>query len=155
VGQVSGGGAGTGVQVVGFVLGGELHGLPVSDVDEVVEDAAIHPLPRGGPALLGILRLRGELIPVFDVGPALGLPPQPREGRVVVVVRGEGDRAFGVAADAADDVLSLPQLHQPPGGGDLERILLGVGRAGGRLVTVLDPAGIVRGITPSAMQADP
>jgi purine-binding chemotaxis protein CheW len=145
-----------GIRVVTFRIGGEVHGVAVEEVEEVVEDAQIHALPRGGRALLGILRLRGELIPVFDLAPALGLAPQQAAGRMVLVLRGAEHGPFGVAADGAEEVITLGELFPAPaGGGELERLLRGVGREGGKLVTVLDPAGIVPGNTPSAMQADP
>lgn len=143
-------------KVVAFVLGGELHALPVGAVDEVVERAEIHPLPRSARSLLGILRLRGELMPVFDVAPALGLELRAGAESVVVVVRTPAGAAFGIAADAADEVLTLAELYPPPaGGGEIDRILKGVGRAAGRLVTVLDPAGLAQGHSTSAAQANP
>jgi purine-binding chemotaxis protein CheW len=149
-------GGGAAERVVSFLLGGELHALPVAAVEEVVEGAVIHPLPRAGRSLLGILRLRGELLPVFDLAPLLGLALRPEAERVVLVVRRAGGGAFGIAADAADELLTLSALYPAPAASpEVDRLLRGIGRASGRLVTVLDPEAIVQGHSTSTTQVNP
>jgi len=53
-------------QVIAFRVGGEWHACDVQLVEEVVTRSGIHPLPDMPPRLLGVLRLRGELVPVLE-----------------------------------------------------------------------------------------
>ena len=58
-----------------FRLAGEQYALPVPDVAEVVPRASLTRLPGAPDGILGMLRLRGALLPVVDLRTRLGLPP--------------------------------------------------------------------------------
>ncbi len=108
-----------GVQVIAFRIGGELHGCDILLVQEVVSRPPIHPLPDMPPHLLGVMRLRGELVPVLDVAPALDLRLD-AERRPAVMVTGDEGARVGVAADAVSDVMTVPPgafRPAPRGGG--------------------------------------
>ena len=130
-----------GVQVIAFRIGGELQACDILLVQEVVTKSAIHPLPDMPEHLLGVVRLRGELVPVVDVAPALELKLE--AGRhAVLVTEVEGGRV-GVAADAVSDVMRVPPgavRPAPRGGG----YLVGVARVGEQLVNLIDLAEILR-----------
>lgn len=137
---------GEGAQAVAFRLGGELHGCDIRLVEEVVTRRTIQPLPDMPPHLLGVLMLRGDMVPVMDVAPALGLA---REGArtppVLVVTMGEG--RVGVAVDAVHEVLDVPAeclRPAPHTGGDRDAYVVGVARLDGTLVTLIDLAEILR-----------
>ena len=132
-----------GVQVVAFELGGELHACDVLLVEEVVSGQRVHPLPDLPPHILGVLRLRGELLPVIDVAPLLEQRLR-AERPVVMVVDAPGGRV-GVAADEVHDVVALaPGSYRPAPGGALDTRLAGLARVEGRLVTLVDLAEILR-----------
>lgn len=57
-----------------FTLEGQRFGLPATDVRELVRAARITPLPRAPEVVEGLLDLRGELVPVFDVRRRFRLP---------------------------------------------------------------------------------
>ena len=135
--------AGEGVQVIAFRIGGELQACDILLVQEVVTKSAIHPLPDMPGHLLGVLRLRGELVPVLDVAPALELKLEP--GRhAVLVTEVEGGRV-GVAAEAVHEVMTVPPgaFREAPlaGGGGY---LVGVARVDAQLVNLIDLAEILR-----------
>ena len=130
-----------GVQVIAFRIGGELHGCDILLVHEVVARLPVHPLPDMPPHLLGVVRLRGELVPVLDVAPLLDLRLE--GGRPAVLVTGEEGARVGVAADAVSDVMTVPPgafRPAPRGGG----YLVGVARVGEQLVNLIDLAEILR-----------
>lgn len=132
-----------GVQVIAFRIGGELQGCDILLVQEVVTKSAIHPLPDMPEHLLGVLRLRGELVPVLDVAPALELKLE--AGRhAVLVTEVEGGR-IGVAAEAVHEVMTVPPgaFREAPlaGGGGY---LVGVARVDAQLVNLIDLAEILR-----------
>lgn len=133
-----------GVQVIAFELGGELHACDVLLVEEVVTGQRVHPLPDLPPRVLGVLRLRGELVPVIDVAPLLEQRLAAIERPAVLVVD-TGRGRLGVAADEVHDVVTLaPGSFRPAPGGAAETRLAGLARLEGRLVTLVDLAEILR-----------
>ncbi len=138
-----------GVQVIAFTLGGELHGCDVMLVEEVVTKETIHPLPDVPPRLLGLLRLRGELVPVIDVAPLLDLARDAARAPAILVVDTDGGRV-GVAADQVRDVIHVPpgSYRPSPGtGGDRDAYVAGIARVEETLLTLVDLAEMLRGET--------
>jgi purine-binding chemotaxis protein CheW len=137
---------GSGVQAVAFRLGGELHGCDIRLVEEVVVKREVHPLPDMPPHLLGVLLLRGEMVPVMDVAPALGLTLR-RDAIPSVLVVGMGESRVGVAAEAVREVLEVPAdavRPAPHTGGDRDAYVVGVARLEAGLVNLIDLAEILR-----------
>lgn len=137
---------GDAVQVVAFHLGGELHGCDVALVEEVLTAARIHPLPDMPPEMLGVVLLRGELVPVLDVAPAVGLPATGGERRAVLVL-GLGGTRVGVAADRLDEVRDIsPETLRPAPytGGERDRYVAAVARLDVGLVNLIDLAELLR-----------
>jgi purine-binding chemotaxis protein CheW len=133
--------------VTTFFLRGSLCALDASLVEEVVRLRHTTPVPHGPPYLLGVMNLRGKIVSVIDLSRKLELgAAQPCEDTRLYIVR---DRAelVGLLVDRASDVIELDQaaLEPPPANvpGIEARFLLGIGRAGGRLAAVLDPAAVL------------
>ena len=138
-------------QVIAFHLGGELHACDIQLVEEVVTKRRVHALPDMPPRLLGMLRLRGELVPVLDVAPLLDLALGTEHPTILVV--GLGESRLGVAVDAAHDVVALTPADYRPAphtGGDRDEYVVGVARVDGRLVSLIDLAELLREVTTAA-----
>jgi purine-binding chemotaxis protein CheW len=136
---------GAGAQAVAFRLGGELHGCDIRLVEEVVTKRAVHPLPDVPAHLLGMLLLRGEMVPVMDVAAALGLTRGPGSPSILVI--GIGDARIGVAAESVHEVLDVPAdavRPAPHTGGDRDAYVVGVARLEIGLVNLIDLAEILR-----------
>ena len=137
-----------------FRLEKERYAVPITDIREILKPATIAEVPRGGPQLLGVTNLRGEIAPIYDVkvrlklaprAPKLAGPPEecapvPRSARVLVLA-GEG----GTAGVYIDEVLGVVRLRAssiepaPPGVGHGERdCITGIGRREGELYVLLD-----------------
>ena len=132
-------------QVIAVRIGGEVHACDIQMVEEVVTKRRIHPLPDMPPRLLGMLRLRGELVPVVDVAPLLDLSLRAATPAILVV--GVGEARLGVAVDAAEDVVALtPSDYRPAPhtGGERDHYVVGVARLGSRLVNLIDLAELLR-----------
>lgn len=138
-------------QVIAFRLGGELHACDIQLVEEVVTRRRVHALPDMPPRLMGMLRLRGELVPVLDVAPLLDLELRAEQPAILVV--GMGDARLGVAVDAAQDVVALTPADYRPApltGGDRDQFVVGVARLDGKLVSLVDLAEMLREASLSA-----
>jgi purine-binding chemotaxis protein CheW len=148
---------GEAVSVVGFHLGGELHGCDVRLVEEVVSRARVHPLPDLPPEVPGVFLLRGELVPLLDVAPALGMERRAGEETAVLVV-GAGETRVGIAADRLDEVMEVPAdaLRPPPlTGGDRDQYVVAVARLGTGLLNLIDLAELLRERTTLEMREQP
>lgn len=132
-------------QVIAFRIGGELHACDVQLVEEVVTKRKVHRLPDMPPRLLGVLRLRGELVPVVDVAPLLDLRLEAEQPAILVTA--VGDVRVGVAVDAAHEVVTLSPAEYRPApltGGERDQFVVGVVRVEGKLVSLLDLGEMLR-----------
>ncbi len=83
-------------------IGGGTWALPLDAAREVVAVGDPVPLPAAPAGLLGLVNLRGEVLPLFDGGLAVGGPATGVTGMAVVVLL-----AAGAAALAVDGVCRL------------------------------------------------
>jgi purine-binding chemotaxis protein CheW len=113
------------MQAIVLPIGADRYGIELTDVREVVPDPRPEPVPGAPPAVLGVVNLRGDVVPVIDTAQLLGLPPL---ARIAFAVVAECDA--GLAGLATDAEPATAALEEPAGAG---RFAL----AGG-IVTVLE-----------------
>lgn len=99
-----------------FRVGASIYAIDVSQVREVVRWQAVTPLPKAPRLIEGVIDLRGVVVPVVDLGRALGTDPVAggQEARIAVV---EVDGLIvGLAVDEAVEVISadVSALEDPP-----------------------------------------
>lgn len=64
-------------------------------------------LPHSPEYLVGVINLRGTILPIIDLSARLGLEPsEPSERHVIIVVQVE-DKIFGLLVDAVSDILDV------------------------------------------------
>ncbi len=131
-----------------FRAGHELFALPLDTVDEAIDVDAVQPIPQMDGAMLGVLSLRGALVPLYAAASALGVADDSRAAALVfVTARGR----VALAVDDVEDVMSIAteELQRSPmdfGDG----VLIGVARRGADLIGVLDAAALVAACRPEA-----
>jgi chemotaxis signal transduction protein len=113
-------------------VGDERYAIPVAHVLEVGAIGDLTIAPGASRATLGVRNLRGDVLPVFDLAAAFGLPRAQAPQRMVVAER-SGARA-GFAVDEVCDVDELPETDQEVDSDLLSRAVL----VGGALVGVID-----------------
>jgi len=130
------------IQIVGFRIGRETFGLPISAVREIVRVPEITAVPNGFECIEGVINLRGQIIPVVDLRKRFGAKViAPHKKNRIVVVESE-TRLIGLIVSSASEVLRIPpsEIEDPHNvfqEGDLSYIA-GVGKLNGRLVILLD-----------------
>ncbi|NBC29269.1 MAG: chemotaxis protein CheW, partial [Spirochaetes bacterium] len=83
-----------------FSVGDERYGVKVTQVEEVLEYQRITRVPRCPAFLLGVINVRGRLIPVMDMRLRLGLEQSEVavETRIVVMTVAYGDEELSIGA---------------------------------------------------------
>jgi purine-binding chemotaxis protein CheW len=142
--------ANVGRDMLTFDVGAERYALDIGSVQEILKRRALTEVPRAPAFLLGIVSVRGVVLPVLDLAARLGqgATPPSASGRILVVRRNE--ERFGLLVDRVQDVLS-PQASEieppPPGLGGEGSFLLGLCRPRGHVgapIILLDLAALLR-----------
>lgn len=127
-------------QLCTFRVGGEDYAIDIMRVREIIPPAPVTPVPRAPSFVEGVVRLRGDVIPVLDVRRRLGLPVTPATRKTKYLIVSVAGRRLGLVVDEVTEVLRIPraQIRPPPalveGGGP--RFFLGVcGGEGGATAT--------------------
>jgi len=99
-----------------FEVGGQVYAIDVSQMREVVRWQEVTPLPNAPTLIEGVIDLRGSVVPVVDLGRALGLDPVKSGVRARIAVTEVDGLVMGLAVDAAVDVLpvDVTRLEDPP-----------------------------------------
>jgi purine-binding chemotaxis protein CheW len=141
-------------EFLAFHLEAETYAIAIEDVREIVKVPLLTEVPRGQKGLLGVMNLRGEVLPVYDVKHRLGLIDRspvvtgptdlPRSARVVLVRDDQGDA--GVVVDRVDEVVKLlaSRFEAPPAGTTDRDSIVGLARKGDVLYILLDVAQVLR-----------
>ncbi len=134
-------------EYLGFFLGQEEYALEIASVREILRAPVITEVPRGPPDVLGVVTVRGEVMPVVDPRRRLRLPPRPEGAGHRVVVCQHGGTPVGVLVDRVSQVVRLPPSAiepRPQGVGGAEPgAIAGIGRERERLFIILDPAALL------------
>ncbi len=118
------------VQLCTFRIGGEDYAVDIMRVREIIHPLPITPVPRAPASVEGVVRLRGEVIPVLDVRKRLGLAASAPTRRTRFLVVNVARRRIGLVVDEVCEVIRIPRDEiraAPPLGDDrAPRFFLGV-----------------------------
>jgi purine-binding chemotaxis protein CheW len=95
------------LQLVIFNLAAESYAIETRYVHEIMPVKELTEVPLTPEFLRGVTNLRGEILPVFDLGRLLGLGRTQREKAPLLIVMGETHPQFGFVADAVEQVSTL------------------------------------------------
>ncbi|WP_164133514.1 chemotaxis protein CheW [Stenotrophomonas maltophilia] len=123
--------------------GTQAYALELLKVQEVVLPVPLLPLRGTAPAMLGIMNLRGQVVPVMDLGLHLGAASAEDDAQTRIVVLEEDGETIGLRVSAVEDVANLTDSQiEPP---DTARIcqisndlFRGVARVSQRPMILLD-----------------
>ncbi|WP_341910796.1 chemotaxis protein CheW [Ferrovibrio terrae] len=88
-------------------VGDQTYALPLLQIQEIRGWSPVSPLPNTDPACLGVLNLRGHVLPVFDARPILGKPTAAPTPQDVIVVAVMDDKPLGLLVDSVSDIIEI------------------------------------------------
>jgi hypothetical protein len=126
-----------GDDLLGVGLGGDPYALRVADIARLAAGSTVAPLPGGASACLGLVGLRGELLPAWDLGALLGYAPL--RGQPKWLASSASVPRWAAAFERFDGYLKAPLKDLSPyaGGGQAEGLALQLCSTGGLLRPVL------------------
>jgi purine-binding chemotaxis protein CheW len=133
-----------------FVVGGELFGIELTGIKEILSPPPITPVPRSSREILGVCSVRGLLVTVLCLRRKLRLPEMPtgRRSRILLTSSASGETT-GLLVDEVRQVVRLQaseiESSASTMGSDASEHVVGVARPPGSFVVLLD----LRSILPS------
>ena len=129
-----------------FDLAEEEYGLEILRVREIIGMMAITPVPRTPDFVLGVINLRGKVIPVIDLRLKFGLPykePDERTCVIVVEVLSDGRTVqMGIVVDRVNEVVDVKagEVEPTPSFGVAldTAFILGMAKVQGKVKILLD-----------------
>lgn len=127
-------------QYVTLTLANQEYGVAISLVNEIIRVAKPTRVPLAAPWMLGVINLRGHLIPVIDLRIRMGMSTVEATSQTRVVVVQINDRRVGLQVDSVAEVVrvSASDVRQSPEIMAGTEGVLGVALLNERLVTILD-----------------
>ena len=149
-------------QALTFALGQEVYGVDILRVKEIRGWSPVTRIPQSPPAVLGVLNLRGAIVPIVDLRVRFAMQSAEFNAVTVVIVlslrTAEGHRECGIVVDsvrdvvdiAADSVRPAPTMH----GCQANEFIEGITTLGEQMLILLDADRLVSGeLSPLALTA--
>jgi purine-binding chemotaxis protein CheW len=134
-------------QFLTFVLGGEEYGVTILQVQGIQGWDRVTPIPNTPEYILGVINLRGAIVPIVDLRRRFGMPAAEfGPTTVVIVVRvtqeNRAERTLGLVVDAVSEVCSVGENDRKPapdfGSGIKTDFVKGLATVENRMVILLD-----------------
>ena len=113
-----------------FWTDGQLFGVPISDVVQIIGMQEITPIPDSPAYAKGVINLRGFIIPLIDVRLRFGKPEAEYNERTCIVVTSLEENYIGFIVDSVNEVATIDDRTNA--------YLTGVGKIGEKVVLLLD-----------------
>ncbi len=139
------------IEIMEFTISGNLYGINVAKVKEIMLSAPVKPMPHTHPAVEGIFKPRDTVITVVSLPEYLGNHDEPKEKDLFIITNfNKMNIAFRVHTVVGIIRISWASIQKPDktiNNGD-EGVATGIAQCDGDLVTILDFEQIVARIAP-------
>ena len=143
--------ASTADQYLTFLLGDEEYGVEILNVQEIKSWGPCTPLPRAPRHLLGVINLRGAIVPIIDLRRRFGLDDATYDSTTaIIIVRSEEEdqvRIVGLVVDRVSEVYHLEpseiQENVESHGALGRDFVRGIGQIDGKMVILVNLEPIV------------
>jgi purine-binding chemotaxis protein CheW len=130
------------LQVVCFRIGTEEYGIDILQVQEILKVPKITTLPKSLPFILGVIDLRGKVIPVIDLSLKFGLKNAEKSERNRTIVVDIAGKKVGLLIDSVSHVIKVDQgdVEPPPPvvKGISGKYIVGIAKRENGFIVILD-----------------
>ncbi len=134
-------------RAVAFFLGGQRYALPLDRVDEIQQIVAFSEVPEDSSAVVGMINMRGRVIPAVDMRRLVGLERVEYTLETPMIITQTRGQTVALIVDEVQDVLELPGgcLQETPPLHALASKMIGVCRMPDGLMNLLDIDSLLSG----------
>lgn len=140
------------IEIMEFTIGGNIFGINVAKVREIMMPSPVKAMPKAHPAVEGVFKPRGTVITVIDLPKYLSLDNGETLERSLLIVTNFNKMhvAFRVHTVVGIDRISWGAIQKPDKTiyGGVDGVVTGIAECENRLITILDFEKIVTDIAP-------
>ncbi|SEM75701.1 chemotaxis protein CheW [Palleronia pelagia] len=144
-------------ELITFSIGEQDFCMDIMAVREIRGWTGVTMLPHSPPDVMGVMNLRGAVVPIVDLAARLGLERCRDAGRTVIIVANIGEQTVGFLVSAVSDIVSIaPDEVQPMprmDGLDSDSFVKGIIASQERTLRVLDIATLSASMIASPVDA--
>ena len=138
------------LELLSFQLGEEIYAVPLIRIQQIIKPRPVTYVPRAPEYIMGIISLRGSIIPVFDLKRRLGLGVSEvgRKSRIIIIKLNEKvlagllvDQVLEVARVGSETLEPTPAIFTGVEGEFIE----GIARYRGKMLIVLNLSQVILG----------
>lgn len=130
------------MQCVTFTLEDEIYGINVMQVQEVLREIEVAPLPGAPHYVIGIINLRGNVVSVVDARIRFGLPARDSTDLTRIIVIEVQQHIIGILVDSVTEVVDINrgEVETAPNVGtdETSKYINGVVTRGEKLLILVD-----------------
>ena len=139
------------IEIMKFTIGGNLYGINVAKVREIMISAPVKPMPMAHQAVEGIFKPRDTVLTVVDLPSYLGVA-SPKDPKDIFIITNFNKMFIAFRVHTVDRIsrISWTDIQKPDKtvSGGTEGVATGIAQCDGELVTILDFERIVAEIAP-------
>ena len=94
------------VRICLFSISGDTYAVTVDLLAEIIIPQKVFPVPTTPSHVIGIINLRGNIVPIVDIRPVLSLPSTAGLNQVAIIRHEQ--LTIGIVVDSVADVISVP-----------------------------------------------
>ncbi len=135
-------------QYIVVQIGSEKYGIDIGYIDNIVRMQKITRVPKAQVYFLGVINLRGEIVPVMSIRVKMGLDQDViTNSSRIIILKIEEKGMLGVIVDAVSEVVTLsPDQVEPnnvQSGHAKDNFINGIGKNGNQLISLLEINAII------------
>lgn len=92
---------------IAFFLENEMFAIPIKIIREIIETSPITIVPNVAPDILGVINLRGQVVPVMDAKKKLGLGKSKNISEAKIVILHTDNRIIGLLVDRIKQIFEI------------------------------------------------
>ena len=129
-------------QYIKIKMGDEMFGIDIKYIDNIVRMQSITRVPKVPAYIKGVINLRGEVIPVFNLRLKMGMQEVEETKKFRIIIIKMDGSYVGLIVDEVREVITLQndlveKVYRDPNE-PTQNFLLGVGKDGDNLISLLD-----------------
>jgi purine-binding chemotaxis protein CheW len=127
-------------QLVVFELAGELYGLNIFEVREIIRDTPATKIPSAPNFVEGIVNLRGKIIPVIDLKERFGLEKADKTKNTRIIIADISGQETGLVVDSVKEVATIDEnsIEPTPAATTINAVFVeGLAKKDNRLIIII------------------